>query len=175
MNPWTPPSGHNVAVISVVPSKTVVGQGCSCSITVYGVNRGEYSENFNVTVYANTTSIASQNVTLSSGDSADITFTWNTSGFVKGNYTIRAIADTVLGEIDTEDNTLINGIVTVTISGDVDGNFKVQLADLVILAKAYGSRPGELKWNPNADIDDNGVVGLSDLVILTNHYGQQFP
>jgi parallel beta-helix repeat protein len=66
-------------------------------------------------------------------------------------------------------------MVAVTIPGDLNGDFKVSLADLVILAIAYGSRPGDPGWNPNADIDGNSVVGLSDLVILANHYGQQFP
>jgi hypothetical protein len=63
----------------------------------------------------------------------------------------------------------------VTIPGDIDGDFKVKLVDLVILALAYGSRPGEPKWNPNADIDGDNVVGLSDLVILALHYGQHYP
>jgi len=170
------PSVHDVAITDIRLSKTVVGQNYSQNITVTVLDPGDYTETFNTAVYANQTIIAmSMNTTLASGNSITITFTWDTTGFVKGNYTIRAIADTVLGEIDTEDNTLINGIVTVTISGDVDGNFKVQLADLVILAKAYGSRPGDTGWNSNADIDGNSVVGLSDLVILANHYGQQFP
>ena len=61
------------------------------------------------------------------------------------------------------------------ILGDINGDGKVGLDDLVILASAYGSRPGDAKWNPSADLDGNGVVGLSDLVILTNHYGQHIP
>jgi parallel beta-helix repeat protein len=66
-------------------------------------------------------------------------------------------------------------MVAVTIPGDLNGDFKVSLADLVTLAIAYGSKLGDSNWNPNADIDGNSVVGLSDLVILANHYGQQFP
>jgi hypothetical protein len=65
--------------------------------------------------------------------------------------------------------------MVVTISGDVDGNFKVQLNDLVSLAHAYGSKLGDSNWNPNADIDGNLVVGLSDLVMLAQHYGQHYP
>jgi hypothetical protein len=60
----------------------------------------------------------------------------------------------------------------VAIPGDVDGNGEVELADLVRMAKAYGTRPIDAKWNPNCDIDNNGMVGLSDLVILAGHYGQ---
>jgi hypothetical protein len=41
-----------------------------------------------------------------------------------------------------------------------------------LLAKAYGSKPGEPNWNPKADLDGNGTVGLSDLVILAKNYGK---
>ncbi|MGD0978214.1 MAG: NosD domain-containing protein [Candidatus Bathyarchaeia archaeon] len=57
--------------------------------------------------------------------------------------------------------------------GDLNKDGKVGLGDLVILAKAYGSKPGDPNWNPTADIDGNGIVDLSDLVILASHYGYQ--
>ena len=67
MNPWTPPSGHNVAVISAVSYKTVIGQGFTGNITVYSANKGEYAETFNITVYADTIPVASKAVHLESG------------------------------------------------------------------------------------------------------------
>jgi len=57
----------------------------------------------------------------------------------------------------------------VSIPGDLNGDIKVGLPDLVILAQAYGTTPNSPKWNPNADIDGNGAVGLSDLVIMAEH------
>ncbi|HVP15766.1 MAG TPA: hypothetical protein VMT42_00150 [candidate division Zixibacteria bacterium] len=60
----------------------------------------------------------------------------------------------------------------VSIPGDLNGDIKVGLPDLVILAQAYGTTPNSPKWNPNADIEGNGAVGLSDLVIMGGHYGQ---
>jgi nitrous oxidase accessory protein NosD len=65
--------------------------------------------------------------------------------------------------------------IVVTIPGDINSDFKVSLADLVLLANAYGSTPADTKWNPNADINDDGKVSLSDLVIMANHYGQHYP
>jgi hypothetical protein len=65
--------------------------------------------------------------------------------------------------------------LNVTILGDLDRDGKVSLADLVILAQAYGSRYGDSNWNPNADIDGNNIAELSDLVILALHYGQHYP
>jgi hypothetical protein len=59
--------------------------------------------------------------------------------------------------------------------GDINGEGKVNLADLVLLAQAYGSKPGDANWNPNADINGKGVVNLSDLVTLALHYGQTYP
>lgn len=59
--------------------------------------------------------------------------------------------------------------------GDINGDGKVDLADLVLLANAYGSKPGDTKWNPNVDINGNGVVDLADLVIMAMHYGQHYP
>jgi hypothetical protein len=49
---------------------------------------------------------------------------------------------------------------------------RVGLQDLVILAKAYGSKPGDANWNPAADIKGDGKIDLPDLVSLAQHYGQ---
>jgi len=62
-----------------------------------------------------------------------------------------------------------------SIPGDINGDGNVNLQDLVLLAKAYGSTPSASNWNPNADIDGDGKVSLSDLVILAQHYGQHYP
>jgi parallel beta-helix repeat protein len=56
--------------------------------------------------------------------------------------------------------------------GDINHDGKVDLVDLVLLANAYGTSPGNPRWNPNADLDGNNVVGLSDLVLLALHYGR---
>lgn len=59
--------------------------------------------------------------------------------------------------------------------GDINGDGKVDLSDLVLLANAYGSHPDSVRWNPNADINGNNVVDLADLVLLATHYGQHYP
>jgi len=165
----------DIAITDVNPLKTVVGQGYSMNMTVTVGNQGDQPETFNVTVYANTTAIQTETLTLTSQSFTTITFTWNTSGFAKDNYTISAYAGPVPGDVNTTNNSFPDGRVAATIPGDLNGDFKVSLADLVTLALAYGSIPGDTGWNPNADIDGNSVVGLSDLVILANHYGQPFP
>ena len=58
---------------------------------------------------------------------------------------------------------------------DIDMNGKVGLSDLVSLARAYGTKPGQTLWNLNCDLDYNGAIGLSDLVLLAGKYGQSAP
>jgi len=176
-------AGHDIAVTNVRPYKTCIGQGYSGNIDVTVGNLGSYTETFNTTVNASQTIIATfLNTTLTVGSFSTFTFTWNTSSLVKGNYTISAYAVPVPGEVNTANNSFNYGNVAVTIPGDINGDFKVILSDLVLLANAYGTTPasggtppGLHAWNPNADIDNNGIVGLSDLVILATHYGQHFP
>jgi hypothetical protein len=167
------PSIHDVAVTGI-QCKNVTSNSTSTSINVTVMNQGNTTETFNVTLYANTTNIGTQTVSLSNGSATSLTFNWNTIGLDYGNYTITAYATPVPGETDIADNNFTSWII-VTIAGDIDGNFKVQLADLVLLAHAYGSKPGDSNWNPNADIDGNLIVGLSDLVILAQNYGQGYP
>jgi parallel beta-helix repeat protein len=178
MTPWTPPSGHNVAIISAISSKVVIGQGFAGNLTVYGANRGEYSETFNVTVYANKTSVGSVALPLESGSTISISLSWNTTGFAKGNYTIGAYAGPVLGETDTADNNFTGGWVLVAIVGDVNGDGKVDGKDLGSVAWCFGSYPGApppMSWDPNCDTNNDGKVDGKDLGIVAWHFGEPHP
>ena len=168
-------SVHDVAVTNVTSSKTIVGQGFNANINVTVANQGSLAETFKITAYANATSIASQNITLSSGNSATITFTWNTTGFAKGNYTIWANALPVQGETDMADNWLTGGWVVVTWQGDLtdkdhlmppggvpDG--KVDENDLWYFSGAfidYYKIPSRL--DANCDFNNDGKIDEDDL------------
>jgi tungstate transport system substrate-binding protein len=58
-----------------------------------------------------------------------------------------------------------------TIREDFNLDLKVSLADLVLLAHAYGSKPGDLNWNAVVDINNDGTVDLPDLVSMAISYG----
>jgi parallel beta-helix repeat protein len=187
MNPWTPLAGHNIAVVSVVP-KTVIFQGFSGNMIVYGANKGEYPETFNVTVYARTTSVGSVALPLESGSTINITLSWNTTGFAKGNYTISADARPVPGETDTADNNFTDGWVVVTMVGDLTGGSanpwdfvpdgKCDGKDIGVVARCYGSKLGSLPpeiWNANCDVNNDGKVDGKDIAIVARHYGQADP
>ena len=165
---------HDVAVTNVVSSKTIVGKGCSMNISVTATNPGDYTETFNVTVYANTTAIATQTVTLTSGNSTTITFTWNTAGFSYGNYTISAYAWPVPNETNTADNTYTGGRVLVTIPGDVIGDRYVDGLDITVIGSCLFTSPGDKNWNPNCDIMNTGFIGGIDITIVGQHLFQSW-
>jgi hypothetical protein len=165
---------HYVAATNVMPSKTVIGQGYSAKLNVTVTNQGSYTETFKATVYANATSITSQNITLSIGNSATTTFVWNTTGFPRGSYTIKVQVTLAPSETNTANNTFIYGIIKVTIPGDINGDGTVDWVDLGLLGLAYGSRLGDSNWNPNADINGDGTVDWQDLGLLGLNYGKSW-
>jgi len=176
-----PYPNHDVAVSKIVLQKTVVGQGYLCKINVTLTNQGDFTESFNVALYGNATLIGTFSInSLAEKTSTVVTFIWNTTGFAKGNYTISACASVVPDEIYIADNTRIDNIITVTIPGDVDGDFvdgqyyDVFLYDAVKLLAKYGVREDDPNFNPNYDIDNDGRIFLYDAVILLSHYGQRY-
>jgi parallel beta-helix repeat protein len=188
MNPWIPPSGHNVAIISAISSKVVIFQGFTGNLTVYGANRGEYPETFNVTVYVNTTSVGSVALPLESGSTINITLSWNTTGLAKGNYAIGAYAWPVPGETSTTDNNFTGGWVVVSMVGDLTGGSanvwdfvpdgKCDGKDVSVAAKCFGSYPGcsaPLIWNANCDVNNDGKVDGKDIAIVAKHFGEHYP
>ena len=170
---------HDVAVTDVTSSRTVVGQGYGVDISVIGADVGDYTETFNVTLYANTTIIASQNVTLSGGTSTDSTFTWNTTGFDYGNYTISAYAWPVPGETNTSNNNFTGSWIIVSLVGDITGpngwpDGQVNKLDVAFVARCFGSTPGSSKWNPNADVNGDGIVNMKDVALVARNFGQHY-
>ena len=58
---------------------------------------------------------------------------------------------------------------------DIDGNKRVDLFDLVVLARAYGSTSGETSYDNAADLNGDGRVDEADLAIFRPHFGDVYP
>ncbi|MCW4055410.1 MAG: hypothetical protein NWE82_01355, partial [Candidatus Bathyarchaeota archaeon] len=99
--------------------------------------------------------------------------TWNTAAFTEGNYTISVNVTTVAGETNMTDNFMSDGQVCVTMPGDVDGDFDVDIFDIVKIAGSYGTEEGQPKYDANCDIDKDGDVDIFDVVIAAGHYGEE--
>ena len=98
---------------------------------------------------------------------------------IVGNVTVSPLGDgdhyitvTVVDVVDKEDNETVNFYVCV---GDIDGSGRVYVGDLLALAQAYNSRPGDGNWNPDADLDCSNRVYLTDSLILAQNYNKYCP
>lgn len=174
----------DLAVLDVSLSKTVVGQLLSMSISVTVQNQGNTAATWNVTVNANSTVADIKTAYLSVSAVLTLTFMWNTSGYSKGSYQISAHATTAINETDTADNSLTDGWVLVAMIGDVSGqgafpntlpDGKVDIKDLAVMAKCYGSTYPSPQYVSNYDLDGNGRIEIKDLALAAKNYGKTDP
>jgi parallel beta-helix repeat protein len=179
---------HDVGIIANKSQKQRTIVGNNLSITVIMLNYGIHPENLTIELYANATiTCRVMNITLEPRSSDAKTLIWNTSGLAKGNYTIWAYVIPVDGETDTSDNTFLGVSINVTIAGDVSGNGKVDLEDVLAVAIAFGALRGAngLYWHQpicptcphsqNLDIDDKGEIDLADYLYVVINYGKEDP
>jgi len=171
---------HDVAVISVTSSDTQAYVGEIVNITVVAENQGSFTETFNVTaIYENVTlgilgTIGTQEIIdLAPQQNVTLTFSWNTTDMQPCvNYTIKAEASTVPDEIQTSDNTFIDGKVKVKIIGDINGDGVIDIVDLTIAGMAYGSFEGDPEYDPEADLNKDGHIDMRDLAVIGRNYGK---
>ena len=58
------------------------------------------------------------------------------------------------------------------LAADLDGNGKVNILDITIVAKAFGSKPTDPYWNPIADLDRNGIINILDISAVAKDFGK---
>ena len=168
-------SRTDLAIIAVALSRAIVSHGLSTSINMTVENQGDFSENASLLIYANQSLIGSiENITLARQTMTTLSFVWNTLAYPKGDYTISVTASTPSNETDLSDNTLIDGLILVTIAGDVDGDHDVDIFDIVQLASCYGSEEGDSSYDSNCDLDGDRDIDIFDLVIAAGHYGDSW-
>lgn len=177
--------GYNIAITEVTPTKTVVGQGFTMKINITVANEGIFTENLQVTVYANTTSIASQTLAVAANSTMTLAFTWNTTGFDKSNYTIGAYATPVSGELNVIDNSLADSWVIIAMVGDLTGGTenpwdfvpdgKVDIMDIAVVALTFGIYSPDPGYEPNCDLNSDGKIDILDVATVAVHFGETDP
>jgi len=181
----------DIAVIDVVPAKNVICQTCHGNITVTVENQGTTDETFDVTLKADASTIDTKSVSLTSGASMDVVFTWNTTGWSKGNYTISAEAEIVPGEVDTSDNTYIDDWIIVSMLGDITGpedppgsgekppDGECDMRDVGLVARYFGQDVPPAPaicdlTGPTSGVPD-GTVDMRDVGLVARQFGQTDP
>jgi PKD repeat protein len=186
------PAIEDVAIVRVVPSRSVTFPGVPVNVAVTAKNLGTVTESFDVIAYYNVSLIGMQHVVnLNPLQQISMVFTWNTTGLTPTtNYVIMGVDSIVPVGINTTNNVLLGGEVHVSIVGDVGGYGKVDMRDIGIVAAAFGSygpnylypgSPPSPRWNPNADITGlkymvpDGKVDMLDVALVARNFGQHYP
>jgi parallel beta-helix repeat protein len=164
---------YDLEVSEVNASKSVIAQGYLDQITISIANQGTTPISyFKVVVYLDTTVINTYKIPyLENGEITTLTFNLNTTIIAKGNHIIAVYAIPIMSETDTSNNVNDGGKITISISGDVNGDFKVDGKDVAVVAKAYNTKPGDLLWNPNGDDKVDG----KDIAIVAKYYNTHYP
>jgi outer membrane protein assembly factor BamB len=172
---------HDIAITGIASCKTVVGRGFLNPIEVTVSNLGDYTETFQVAVYAtasaNRTLVAWETVTLySGGDATTITLPWDTISFGCGNYTISANVTLTQGETNQWIGPLTyTWQVKVTIPGDVNGDGVVNILDVGPISTHWLQRAPQFIAPPslaNADVNGDGVINILDVGPISTHWLQ---
>jgi Bacterial protein of unknown function (DUF922)/Dockerin type I domain len=66
----------------------------------------------------------------------------------------------------------VSGVTATLLAGDINNDNVVDDADYQLLRAAFGSRPGDANWNPQADLNCDGVVDQADLQLLQSNFGK---
>jgi hypothetical protein len=106
------------------------------------------------------TSLADGSFTLSGVPSGQQTLV-----FTKGLFLVRMLI------VDVPATGTLPLLQPVTLRpGDANNDNRVNLQDLTLLATAYRTKTGELRFNANADFNADGHVNIQDLTLLAGSY-----
>ncbi len=90
------------------------------------------------------------------------------SSAAQGNYSLRILGSS--GGVTESTTQSIN--LRIAFNPDINKDGTVNILDIAIVAKAFGSRLGDLNWNPVADLNKDGVVNRLDLTMVAEDFGK---
>ena len=88
-------------------------------------------------------------------------------GIMFGNVTL-TVSGKLINEIEFEGCDTIR----VRMPGDINMDGKVDMKDISILCRAFGSYPGHSRWNPTADENEDNKIDIFDIALTCRNYGK---
>jgi hypothetical protein len=113
-------------------------------------------------------SVLSSTLTLGTGGAFTL------SNVLAGTYTLHVTGSKWLArnvEVDTTEGD-VSGLSLTQLPGDINGDNKVDILDLGLLADAFNTDPTSPNWNVNADLNCDGKVNILDLGLLADSFGK---
>jgi archaellum component FlaF (FlaF/FlaG flagellin family) len=168
---------YDVAVIDLTTPVQFIYPGRNFTVDVTVQNNGDAAENVTIVAYFN----ASSNEILGEGElenlfpgeSRTITLTADTKNVTAGHhYVLTAVA--IIEEMDynPSDNRLAGPTITIRFLGDINGDGKVDMKDIGVLARLFGIKAGDTNWNPDCDLNSDGKINLRDVAMAAKNFGK---
>jgi hypothetical protein len=63
-------------------------------------------------------------------------------------------------------------VVPKSFNTDLNKDGIINILDIAIVAKAFGTKPGDLNWNPVADLNKDNVINIIDVATVARDYGK---
>jgi hypothetical protein len=170
-------ASHFIVGPSTVPDKTkdYVGIGFFQIILMH-IDNDASTSNFTVAAYYDGLQpVGNQTITLNPLESGDAIIAWiETAAWPKGTYNCTLTIKTYVNNA-LHHSTAFSITFKITIVGDVNGDGKTDIKDILTVAKAFGSRPGHPTWDPNADVNCDSKVDIRDILIVARNFGRRDP
>jgi hypothetical protein len=87
-------------------------------------------------------------------------------GICVGNLTISGVGRVIR---DME-----SGLRIELVPPDINHDRRVDIIDIAVLARAFGSKLGDSRWNADADIQEDGTINILDIGIVAKSFGKTF-
>jgi uncharacterized protein (DUF2141 family) len=75
-------------------------------------------------------------------------------------------------DYNPSDNRLAGPTITIRFLGDINGDGKVDMKDIGVLARLFGIKAGDTNWNPDCDLNSDGKINLRDVAMAAKNFGK---
>ncbi len=159
-----------IAILLFCAQSAFAAGSISGKVILQGRTNHQALITFKLTIPGQSSPVNSYQITTAADGSYSLT------NVPAGNYNISAKAPNSLRRslsiIEVTDGQTTANIDLYLLGGDCDGNNVVGPLDVSVLSAAFGSSPGQPKWDARADFDNNGVVAPLDASIISGNYGK---
>jgi ABC-type transport system substrate-binding protein len=145
---------------------------------ILGRDEGTYSLEITSVEYVNTTTFIATDIPTSSGTTHRYTIDWDALSQGEEGVTVMVDSDGdgVFEHIFTSDSELTQSefLAETTLLGDLNGDGKIDIRDIAIVARAFGETPERPRWNPQADINKDSQIDIRDIAIVAKNFGKTY-
>jgi len=143
---------------------------------IKGTDTGNYSINATYVQNGEATVFAAKKVPITQNATHQYTINWTALSLGEEGVTVMVDSDGdgVFERTFASDSELIRSEYLAAL-GDLNGDGKVDMRDLSIVASAFGSYPRDPRWNPIiADVNKDNKINMKDLVIICKNFGKTY-